>query len=357
MKNNVELYTLHLFSGAGGGILADVLLGHTPIGAVELEPYARNVLLSRQLDERLPRFPIWDNVQTFRIDNPNTKDFIERLCGIRERLCICGGFPCQDISCAGKGEGISGKKSGLWKEYKRIICEIRPKYAFLENSNMLIRRGLDTIVSDFAEMGYSMAWGVVSAADVGAPHLRKRLWGVAVSNSLRDRDRRNERKKEVALDKSDGNIGASQRDISDANCQHIEKCSFGIAITQENNRPDKLCCPVSNSMHERTAGLFGGAKESDEKSELERGGKTVDVCRQRRKTQSRLDGMADGFSRWLDDCQQGTLWTPDEKEIPRIIKITDDRTNRLKVIGNAQVPLCAAVAFVTLKEIVDNYDN
>ncbi len=158
MKNNVELYSFHLFAGAGGGVLADILLGHTPIGAVEIEPYARNILLSRQLDGRLPVMPIWDDVRTFRYDNPNTREFIRLLRGIREHLCICGGFPCQDISCAGRGEGIGGKKSGLWKEYKRIIREIRPKYVFMENSNFIVKRGLDIVLTDIAEMGYSMAW-------------------------------------------------------------------------------------------------------------------------------------------------------------------------------------------------------
>ena len=172
------LYTLHLFSGAGGGILADLLLGHRPIGAVEIDAYARQVLLCRQVDGYIPKFPIWDDILTFRRDNPNTAGYIKRLCGIRDKLCISGGFPCQDVSAAGKGAGITGEKSGLWREFARVVGEIRPRYVFLENSNLLIRRGLETVLSDVTAMGYSCAWGVISAADVGAPHKRQRFWAV-----------------------------------------------------------------------------------------------------------------------------------------------------------------------------------
>ena len=87
------MYTIHLFAGAGGGILADILLGHTPICAVELEEYPRRVLLQRQLDGLFPAFPIWDDVTTFRQDNSETADFFRRAREVQEELAICGGFP------------------------------------------------------------------------------------------------------------------------------------------------------------------------------------------------------------------------------------------------------------------------
>ena len=87
------MYTLHLFAGAGGGLLGDILLGHTPIGAVEIDEYCRGVLLRRQLDGCLPRFPVWDDVTTFRLDNPATGGFIRRLQEVSGELAICGGFP------------------------------------------------------------------------------------------------------------------------------------------------------------------------------------------------------------------------------------------------------------------------
>lgn len=87
------LNSFHLFAGAGGGILADQLLGHTTVGAIEIEAYPRKVLLARQLDGSLPEFPIWDDVTTFRINNQDTRSYIEWLRERREELVICGGFP------------------------------------------------------------------------------------------------------------------------------------------------------------------------------------------------------------------------------------------------------------------------
>jgi DNA (cytosine-5)-methyltransferase 1 len=89
----MALSTFHLFAGAGGGILTDLLLGHTPIGAVEIDPYCRKVLLQRQRDGLLPAFPIWDDVCTMRLDNPDTRPFILSLKERAEELAICGGFP------------------------------------------------------------------------------------------------------------------------------------------------------------------------------------------------------------------------------------------------------------------------
>lgn len=89
----MDLYTFHLFAGAGGGILADKLLGHRTIGAIEIEKYPRKVLLARQLDGCLPKFPVWDDVKTFRYDNPETRGYIDRLKEVSEELAICGGFP------------------------------------------------------------------------------------------------------------------------------------------------------------------------------------------------------------------------------------------------------------------------
>ena len=107
------MYELELFAGAGGGILAQQLLGHLTVGAVEITPYCRNVLLQRQRDLCLPVFPVWDDVTTFRADNPECAAYIGWLRSIRSELCISGGFPCQDISSCGKGVGIAGAKSGL----------------------------------------------------------------------------------------------------------------------------------------------------------------------------------------------------------------------------------------------------
>jgi len=159
---------LHLFAGAGGGILGSELFGIRTICAVELEPYPASVLLARQNDGLLPPFPIWDDVCTF--DGRPWRGLVD---------VVSGGFPCQDISAAGKGAGIDGARSGLWREMHRIINEVRPKFAFLENSPLLVGRGLARVLGDLAEIGYDAEWLVLGADDVGAPHIRKRIWILA----------------------------------------------------------------------------------------------------------------------------------------------------------------------------------
>ena len=176
--------------GGGGGILADRLLGRDIVGAVEIEKFPREILLSRQADGILPLFPIWDDVTTFRSDNPECSEYIEGLRSIRGKLCIAGGFPCQDISVAGKGRGLEGARSGLWTEMLRIISEIRPRYIFVENSPMLVVRGLDRVLGDITELGYDARWGIIGADDTGAPHRRKRfwLWGESEKEAYPDTD-------------------------------------------------------------------------------------------------------------------------------------------------------------------------
>lgn len=162
------MHELALFAGSGGGILGGCLLGWRTVCAVENDPFCREILLRRQLDNLLPRFPIWDDIQTFQ--GAPWKGKID---------IISGGFPCQDISSAGHGSGIDGKKSRLWYEMARIISEVRPKFVFVENSPMLVRRGLTQVLSDFTSMGYDCRWCVLGATHVGAPHKRERIWILA----------------------------------------------------------------------------------------------------------------------------------------------------------------------------------
>ena len=159
---------LALFAGAGGGILGGKLLGWRTVCAVEWEAYPASVLLSRQNDGFLPTFPIWDDIKTF--DGKPWREVVE---------VVSGGFPCQDISAAGKGGGIEGERSGMWREMARVIGEIRPRYAFVENSPMLTIRGLGTVLRDLASLGYDAEWCVLGAADVGGIHKRDRIWILA----------------------------------------------------------------------------------------------------------------------------------------------------------------------------------
>jgi DNA (cytosine-5)-methyltransferase 1 len=166
--HNGGLRELALFAGAGGGILGGRLLGWRTVCAVEFDSYARSVLLARQRDGHLERFPIWDDVRTF--DGHPWRGSVD---------VVSGGFPCQDISSAGKGAGIEGARSGLWGHMARIVREVRPRFVLVENSPMLTSRGLGVVLGDLASMGYDARWGVLGARHVGAPHRRDRIWIVA----------------------------------------------------------------------------------------------------------------------------------------------------------------------------------
>jgi DNA (cytosine-5)-methyltransferase 1 len=169
---------LALFAGAGGGILGGKLLGWRTVCAVEWEPYAAGVLAARQNDKVLEPFPIWDDVQTF--DGHPWRGIVD---------VVSGGFPCQDISSAGKGAGIDGARSGMWGQMARIIREVQPEFALVENSPMLLSRGLGRVLGDLAEMGFDAKWGVLGAGRLGAPHDRERIWVLAHNTNMRKHER------------------------------------------------------------------------------------------------------------------------------------------------------------------------
>lgn len=161
---------LALFAGAGGGILAGKILGWRPVCAVEINAYCARRLMQRQNEGHLPPFPIWDDVRTF--DGRPWRRIVD---------VVSGGFPCTDISPAGKKVGIEGEASGLWVEMARIICEVRPRFVHVENSAMLTHRGLERVLGDLAAMGFDARWGVLGSDDLGADHCRERCWIVADS--------------------------------------------------------------------------------------------------------------------------------------------------------------------------------
>jgi len=160
------LRTLDLFSGIGGISLALQPWCET-VCYCEIDPYAAGSLIKDMAEGNLGVAPIWDNVTTFGRSEIDQVGPIE---------CITGGFPCQDISCAGKGAGITGSRSGLFFEIIRIIRLARPRIVFLENVPAILVRGLDTVLGELAESGYNARWKVLSAAEVGASHLRDRFF-------------------------------------------------------------------------------------------------------------------------------------------------------------------------------------
>lgn len=166
---HTKLRTFHLFAGSGGGLLADIILGHDPVGACEIEEYPRSTLLQRQRDGIFRDFPIWDDICT--LDGNPWRGKVD---------LVAGGFPCQDLSIANpNGKGIDGERSGLWAEMARVISEVRPRFAFVENSSQLVGRGLARVAGDFAAMGYDCRWCVMGGHETGSNANGERIWILA----------------------------------------------------------------------------------------------------------------------------------------------------------------------------------
>ena len=194
---------LDLFSGIGGFSLGLERAGMRTVAFCEIDPYCQRVLR-----KHWPDVPVFGDVRTLtfadasdaahdghsrgsrgganrqRILSSVASTESGQISGASEsRRCgidvICGGFPCQDISVAGKGAGIEGSRSGLWSEYARIIGEVRPRYVIVENVAALLGRGLERVLGDLAALGFDAEWHCIPASAVGAPHRRDRVWIVA----------------------------------------------------------------------------------------------------------------------------------------------------------------------------------
>lgn len=338
---------LHLFAGAGGGILGGMLLGHTPVGAVEIEPFARAVLQARQADGSLPDFAIYDDVRTF--DGTEWRDRVD---------IIAGGFPCQDLSVAGKGAGIDGERSGLWWEMLRVIREARPPFVFLENVPAITGRGLDRVLGSLADLGFDAEWLVLSAADAGAPHLRKRWWCLA-----RHADGATALAVCSICQRSFADVGTNSQTMADADDAGRQQQRRTVAasaadVTAERSDPahtdtDGRRCEErgSSALHRR-----GNDTRSDVDGLCARGQwhgapGYAEGCAQ---TQPRVGRAADGMAAWLDagGRLQASAWQEGwEKDCPRVVfGKPANRTNRLKALGNGQVPQTAAAAFRILWE-------
>lgn len=162
-----KLKVLDLFSGIGGFSLGlERTGGFETVAFCEIEPYPRRVLA-----KHWPGVPIYEDVRKL------SKRVLDAD-GIKVDA-ICGGFPCQDISLAGRGEGLAGKRSGLWIEIVRLVRELGPEVVFLENVSALLGRGMGTVLGDLAALGYDAEWHCIPASYVGARHIRDRVWIVA----------------------------------------------------------------------------------------------------------------------------------------------------------------------------------
>ena len=283
---------LALFAGAGGGILGGHLLGWRTVCAVEYNTYAASVLLARQNDGMLPPFPIWDDVRTF--DGRPWAGIVD---------VISGGFPCQDISAAGKGAGIDGERSGLWREMARIIGEVRPRCVFVENSPLLVGRGAAVVIGDLAAMGYDAHWCCLAASDVGAPHKRDRFWLVANSYGWNAECGQSERPRIHSAERSqrpDDNPSRPSEEPTHVAYTEVRSMrpfsENNWASSREVNAPDNSGC---------TSG---------------------------------------GDDRRGRESEPASLWPP-EPDVGRVANGLAARVDRLTAIGNGQVPRVAATAW------------
>jgi len=171
-----------LFAGIGGLDLGLERAGMTCKWQVEIDEYASQVL-----EKHWPNVPRWDDVCTFP---PKVADWSVDL--------ICGGFPCQDISLAGKGAGLAGERSGLFYELIRVVREVGPRIVLLENVSALLVRGINDVLGTLASIGYDAEWHCIPAAYVGAPHIRDRVFIIGCSNTQREgADRSSETRKPI----------------------------------------------------------------------------------------------------------------------------------------------------------------
>ena len=307
---------LALFAGAGGGILGGKLLGWRTVCAVEWESYPASVLCARQNDGLLPPFPIWDDIQTF--DGNPWRGIVD---------VVSGGFPCTDISAAGKGAGIDGEASGMWREMARVICEVRPRFVFVENSPMLTSRGLGRVLGDLATMGFDARWGVLGAADIGAPHQRDRIWIVANSNNAgierREQQSQSIQQKSPAMENSRHGSGWDKRTSEGGQNPQGEWATNSNQI----GRPGEQSTSMAHTMFDRLQGI-----------------------RKDRATQGQTGLCGGEGSNQVQDLWGTADYWSIEPTIPRVADGVAARVDRLKAIGNGQVPLCAATAWRILNE-------
>ena len=158
-----------LFAGIGGIDLGLERAGMRCVWQVEIDDYATKVL-----EKHWPDVRRWRDVSTFPLGSVD-----EWRCDL-----IAGGFPCQDISYAGKGAGLDGERSGLWWEFARVVRALEPRFVLVENVGALLARGIDDVLGTLASLGYDAEWHCIPAAAVGAPHRRDRLFILAYTHRI-----------------------------------------------------------------------------------------------------------------------------------------------------------------------------
>jgi DNA (cytosine-5)-methyltransferase 1 len=269
---------LDLFAGIGGFSLGlERAGGFKTVAFCEIDKNAQLVLQKN-----------WKNVPIFEDVSSLTKDALDAK-GISVDV-ITGGFPCQDISLAGKGAGLEGERSGLWFQFHRLIKEIRPKYAIIENVSALRSRGLDRVLRSLSEIGYDAEWHCVPASAVGAPHRRDRIWIVAYP---RYGNRRNIRPVEAGKD-------TQVKWTTDTN-----------SVGRSSYEPENVAHP-SSARSETWIPTQGHRKKGNSE-------------------------ISDHLGDRLNGRQGSDYWTV-EPNVGRVAHGVPNRSHRLKQLGNAVVP-------------------
>jgi DNA (cytosine-5)-methyltransferase 1 len=272
------LNSLDLFSGIGG--ISYALQDYVcPIAYCEIDEYCRKVLSARFDSDDLARAPIYNDVKELQAKG---LDFD----------IITAGFPCQDISTAGLGKGLDGKRSGLFFEVIRLVEEASPPWVFLENVPAIRTRGLVTVIRAFTDLGYDCRWTCVSAAEVGAPHLRKRWFLLAHSSSKRR--------------------------------QQIPRSSHGYEEKNERWTEEQMHIPKCNGEGDRTGDVADTNGEGLE----------------RHNWQKQKNSKSAQYSR--ED------WWQVEPNVGRVVNGIPFRVDRIKALGNSVVPLQCRTAFMRL---------
>ena len=315
---------LDLFSGIGGFALAARWVGWKTVGFCEIDPYCQKVLA-----KHWPGVPIYDDIKEVTAERLRADGIVGAETGEAESggnsLVITGGFPCQDIIYAGKGAGIEGERSGLWTELARIIGEVRPRYAVLENVAALLSRGLDRVAGDLAEIGYDCEWHCIPASSIGAPHRRDRIWIIAYPQhpdaDNPERGRRTKRKQ--------------SRDGKPA----LHGAKGNVADTDQPRLEGWLRKGLQECTGERAAGAGDTWQDGDTFAEY---WPEADFWI----TQSGMGLLAHGLSAGL--ARPGWLAEPG---IGRVANGVPDRIHKLRGLGNAVVPQIPYILFEAINEI------
>jgi DNA (cytosine-5)-methyltransferase 1 len=202
------LKVLDLFSGIGGFSLGLEAAGFETIAFCEIDPYCQSVL-----HQHWPHVPVFGDVKELSGRNLYAD-------------VICGGFPCQDISVAGRNAGLAGARSGLWSEYRRLIEEIRPSWAIIENVSILRGRGLDKVLGELTAIGYDAEWHCIPASALGAHHERDRIWIIAYPRGEHLREQPGRRSRQSGQSEALASVDGEEGPMANSDSQPAQRLAI-----------------------------------------------------------------------------------------------------------------------------------